>query len=622
MRLFRWKALVPLFLFVGGLGLLWLIFLDTLVERTVENFGTEIVGALVEVDEADVRLTEGFVTLRGLRVTNPDAPMTNLIEATEIVADIRIVPLLQKKIFIDTLAMRGLRFGTARQTSGAIEGSTATNREIRRQIDAWAERVRIPDFSLAGLGQAVNASAIRAESLQTPAYALQLIASIDSSRRAWETAVADLNPDPLIDSGRVLVARLQSASPRTLGVTGLVQTLRTARSVQARIASAEAEIRALDDRVRDGLTSLQVGITTLDDLRARDLAYARSLLRIPSADTPDLSPSIFGSFAVSKIKPLLYWAQFVDRYLPPGLNPRRRPGPKRFRLDGADVAFPSAGALPKFTLAFGEASLTIGGAGAVAGNYQGVMTGLSSAPAALGIPLRISASRSDAVAGPGDIGFNAIIDRVGNISRDSVTVRVAGVRLPALTVPGLGATLDLGTGVSSVQFLRTGDEIAGTLRWQANAADWQRVVSPSTGIQARVEDLIWRTVSAVRDVDLEVRFSGNALGPSLAIRSNIGTAISRSLRQQLSAEIDAAEAIARAEVDRVVGEPIRQTRARIVALETEVHNVIATQRAAIEEIRAQLEARINKFTTSSRPNEPLSKRFARSSKPASMNSGG
>ena len=449
MRFFRWKALVPVFLFLGALGLLWLLFLDTLVERTIEDFGTEIVGALVELDKADVRLTEGFVRLSGLRVTNPDAPMTNLIEASEIVADVRIVPLLQKKIFIDTLAMRGLQFGTPRQTSGAIEGSTATNREIRRRIDAWGERIRIPDFSLEGLGQAVNASAIRPESLQTPAYAAELVASADSSRRAWESTLAELNPQPMIDSGRALVGRLQSASLRSLGVTGLAQTLRNARGVQTQIETARDEVGALDDRVRSGVASLQTGVVTLNDFRTRDLAYARSLLRIPSADAPDLSPSIFGSFAVSKIKPLLYWAQLLERYLPPGLDPRRRPGPKRFRLAGEDVAFPSEGALPKFTLAFGEASLTIGGVGGAAGEYEAVLRGLTSAPALLGVPLRVSASRASAAGGPSDIDFNATIDHLGAVSRDSVSVRVAGVRLPTITVPDRksvveGKSVDLG----------------------------------------------------------------------------------------------------------------------------------------------------------------------------------
>jgi hypothetical protein len=123
-KIFRWRAIVPLVLLVILLVVGWILLLDTLVERGVEKAATAIVGAKVDVEEADVQLDEGAVVLRGLQVTNPDQPMKNLFEAREIVANLRVGPLLEKKVVVETLAVRDVRFGTDRTESGAIDNWT------------------------------------------------------------------------------------------------------------------------------------------------------------------------------------------------------------------------------------------------------------------------------------------------------------------------------------------------------------------------------------------------------------------------------------------------------------------------------------------------------------------
>ena len=88
MRIFRWKAAIPLGLFLTLVGVGWIFFVDTAVERGIEAIGTAIVGAKVELEEADVQFRNGSVVLRGLQVTDPDAPMTNLVEVAEMVAQV------------------------------------------------------------------------------------------------------------------------------------------------------------------------------------------------------------------------------------------------------------------------------------------------------------------------------------------------------------------------------------------------------------------------------------------------------------------------------------------------------------------------------------------------------
>jgi uncharacterized protein (TIGR03545 family) len=597
MKLMRWKAVVPLAIFLGLLTIGWWLLLDTIVRKGVEAVGAEIVGARVDVEEADVRLREGAVTLRGLQVTNPDAPMTNLFEAEEIVAQVRVPPLLQKKIYVDTVAIRGVRFGTERATSGALERPSQTNAAVRRQVAAWADRVRSPSFSLDGLGGAVNVSAIRPDSLATPALARGITTGVDSVRGSWESALRALNPAPVIDSARAFVSRLEGASLRTLGPAGLVQTVRDGRSTIDELTTMQTSVASLERDVSDGLGSLRGLAGELAESRRSDIAYAMSLLQIPSIEAPDISPALFGDLALTRLRPVLSWLTLAQQYLPPGLDPRRRPGPKRARLAGTTVDYPARGGYPRFTLAFGEIDLEIEGDGAGAGAYQAQVRGLSTGPALYGEPLVLTAARTGGGAGPEAVQLSVMLDHVTENVRDSVALSLAGVPLPSVTLPALGARLDLGRGVTDLAFHRSGDSVSGRWFWRSSRVSWDRLSDPQArGVQGRVENLLWRTVSGIRDVEIELRFTGNMAGPRLAIRSNVGSAISNSLRRQLEGEISDARRQVLARVNGLVAQPMRDARSKLSALEDEVQSLVTQQRARIDAVKTELEARLGELT--------------------------
>ena len=162
LRVVRPPGIVVFGVFVLLTGVLWWLFADSLVRRGVEATGASVVGAKVDVAVADVRPLEGSVSLRGLQVANPDAPMTNLLEADEITVDLMLEPLLRKKIVVQNLVVTGVRFNTDHETSGALEDPDSEAGQIWRSVDAWADQVRMPELSLDGLGGVVSTEALRA----------------------------------------------------------------------------------------------------------------------------------------------------------------------------------------------------------------------------------------------------------------------------------------------------------------------------------------------------------------------------------------------------------------------------------------------------------------------------
>lgn len=602
MKLLRWKAILPLGLLLALFAVAWVLFLDRMTARTIEIVGSDIVGARVDVAAADVNLAAGRVSISGLQAANPSSPMRNLIEAEELVADIRVGALLRKKMVIEQLSARGMRFGTERTTSGALENPSPESGLLMRRISGWADQVRIPPLSLEGLGEVVNVNAISVDSLRTPALARAVISLADSSRAAWEANLNQLDPRPAIDSARNLVSRLNSANPLTLGLAGVQGLVGSGRNTLTTVRNLEGSLTRLDSVVKSGLGRLDSQVRQLAASREADFRYASSLLKLPSLDSPDVSPNLFGGLAVTWMEPVLYWMGQAERFLPPGLNPRRLSGSERTRMDGTTVRFPDRSGDPDFLVESADADLEIGGAGGAAGRYAARMAGLTTQPAVYGQPLQLVVERSGAVVGPSDVSVTALVDRVSGGIRDSLAVRVRGLSLPPVDLRAVGASLSMGVGETELSLLRVDDNLTGSWKWSSDNVEWTRIGEQrggerSAGTQAgqMAQDFLWRAVSALEDVQIEVRFSGSVRSPSLSIGSNVGRAVAQSLRQELGREIDRAEQRVRAEVDRLVSDNVNEARGRVDGIQTDIESRIGMQLNEVTAVRRELELAIRRL---------------------------
>jgi uncharacterized protein (TIGR03545 family) len=590
-----------LLVFVGFLAVvvvLGRLFANRWVERGIENTATALVGAQVDLESVRLSVFEGSLSLTGLQVTNPDRPMSNLFEADEIVADIVLEPLLRRKVMIEQLALTGLRFDTEREVSGAIENPDPETGALWRQVNGWAESLNLPELSIAGLGGSVNTAALDADSLRSVRFAREARREADSLRADWDSRVAEIDPRPRIDSLRAVVERLEAFRLTPMSALQVPGLIRDGRAALSGAVGLESAVVDLQDRVRSGMTELSWEPGLVSELRSQDLAYARGLLEIPSLDAPSLSPSLLGGSALSWLRPVLYWVQAAERFLPPGLDPRNRPGPRRARAEGTTVRFLEGADEPAFLLQEGRLGVELGGSGGDPDTYSAVLRNLTSAPALLGLPMVLELGRQSGDAGPSAIEVFAELDHTGSVVRDSLLARLSGVTLPDLSLGSVGGSLSLGAGEHSVRVERTGDQIDARIQWTTDQVEWRPPPSEVPGATAErgspawARSLVHRALADIDRVDVELTLRGDLDAPSIGVTSNVADVVAEAFRRELGEEIAAAEAEVRAEVNRLVQPAIQDARGRVDDLQSSIADRVDAQRAEIEDLRARLEQRL------------------------------
>ena len=578
--IFRWKAVVPLALFLAAFMVAWWLFADRLGRLALERGGTALLGAKVEVRSFDFSLGRGSVTVRGLVAGSPFDSLKNLLEADELVADLDLLPLLEKKVAIDRLAANGLRFGTARTTSGfAPSRGPSASAQVMANVKAWAAQpaLQVPILQLA-TGQ-LSVDSLDPRKLQTVQAAESLAARADSSRRAWTAAFDSLDAKATADSGAAFARRLQGARPTDVGL------LRDARRMVDRVKQTRDRLAALERGVRAGAATLDRGLASLQSARRRDYDFARSLVRLPPIDATAIAWVLFGPEAVRKFQRALYYTQLGRTYMPPGLLPRAHEGPERTRRPGTTVDFPRANRPPGFLLRDAELSFMLGADTAMPRRYAGRLQGLTSAPALYGRPTTLEV-RAPTVSADG------MFDHVHAISRDVMGATVRGVVLPAIALPGLPLRVTPGRGDVSLGFALYGDSLRGRWTVSAPAATWQR----DSGVGGMAADLLWRVVSGIENLDLTADLGGTLSHPELHVRSNLDQAVSDRLHDMIGAEVDAAESRLRVEVDRFADEKVAPLKAQVAQLTSEANARVQQGRQALDAAQRQIEQQLRRLT--------------------------
>lgn len=600
MKVVRWSGLIPLTLLVVLLALGWTLFGDRVVQTVVAEAASDALGTEVELSGLRLSLAETKVTVARLQIADPRDPMRNLVDAGPLVVELEAEPLLERKLVVSRLALRGGKSGTRRTRAARIppDGFAA---QTLAELERFRAQFRVPPLQLVPL-DTVRDVILDPGQLVTVQQALALHRRADSVHEAAAAGWRALALRTTYDTARALVERYRTVRPASLGLMGTREAVRDVRATLAAVEAARGRVETLHRTVRAGLDSVEDAMRDLDEARRADYAFARGLLRLPTFEGPELGTALLGGVAIDRVTQALYYAKLAERYVPAGLQPQPHARP-RSRHAGAVITFPIAPARwPAAHLRRGEFEFDVADIGGSPARYRAIVTDATSEPALVGRPMVVRASRVQAGGGVAALRLAAVLDHRGLVPRDSISLTADGLRLPGLPLPGLPLRAAPGAGRSGLTLRRVGDEVAarwvlrtGALAWTADTAGRPAAdsgLSPAAQARRLVERLVVRTLTGIDTLSLDARIAGTFAAPTVRVNSNLDDAVATSLRGVIGEEVRAAEQRLRATVDGVVEERTAPLRARVAEVRADAERRAAEARAELDARKRELEERL------------------------------
>jgi uncharacterized protein (TIGR03545 family) len=603
-KIFRWKAIGPLLLLFALIGVLVWIFAEPVARQTTEEASTELLGTQVDVGKLDLLPRQASVDISALQIADPFAPSRNLVEAEQIRLKLNPAALAEKKLVVERFNLTGMRFGTERKTPARPVSGKGFAPQLLRSVQQWTKQFNVPLLSLTPV-DTIRQLVLNPGQLTTLREAQTLVARTDSTRKALVQNFQQLGIEQTVDSARALADRLSHADIKALGLTGTRDAVQSVQQTLREIDAAKKRVQALEQSTESGVQLLTRGVSTLEEARQKDFAFAKSLLKLPTFSAPDIGSALFGKVSIERFQQAVYWAELAQHYMPPGLLPRQTSGPKRLRASGSTIQFPKAQEYPNFLLQEGQIDFSIGGSSLARGAYAATVQGLTTEPSLYGRPMVLSARRRAANSALASIDVDAVINHVTRPIRDSVSARLRGVRLPSFKLPGIPFQVAPGTGASMLNFALKGDQLFGRWAIGSNQVRW---TPDTTGRSPNdLERLVWQVISGLNALDVTAEIRGSLASPKLSVASNLDQAISKRLQAVIGAEVKKAEQKVRAKVDSLVADKVEPAKRQVASVQAEATQRVQAQQQRLNEVQRRLQAELDRLTRGLVPGVELPK---------------
>ena len=485
------------------LTLIWVLSIDWLVKSAIIAYGTELNGAQVELESAELSLWPAGLELINLQVTDAYNPMFNRFEAGSISATLDSALLLRRQVIVEQLDIIGVRMNSPRIRSGATKDTPiVTNTGF--DFGGLIPDVSLPDMSLllADAQQQVNAEIAGIE---------QEIVDIE---QRWRNNIEQLPSKDKLAEYRARWDKLSNASfmEKMLGakklkndVSGDLKLIESfnqqlkddRRLISGQIDRAKGLPRAQADRTMQsvGLSNENVAFVRaitgdqIDQWVTRAKTFSESLSSNTVEQVPSRGTGRWVTFAEDDPLPqvLIRRGQF---------NGVLQLAASNMRVDGklSDIAYPLEG---------------------------------YSQPAALVITARDDENAS--------LLFEVTIDHRQADFSDDFNLEVMNLPISELVLSS-GAERTLLLEAGNLNFIASGRASPDTVLANVVAKLSDPRLTTDADLATKSEQFLAETLNTLDSVDLQVNVSGALQNPDVNIASNLDKILAAGLKSQISAQ--------------------------------------------------------------------------------------
>ncbi len=599
----RWKGILFLVILAAIIIGLSLIFTDRWLEGKLEDVGSSLAGAKVEIDRLDFSIVGLHLRWQRLQIADSKDTWKNLLETSKCELDLRFLPLLSGKVIVDNMQASGAQTGTKRATDGKIiQVEKAEMPEEPGFVGKTIQRLQgeIAQASVWNLDQytrKVNVdSIIKLLDLRSPGKIDSLQFAMRRSYAHWDSLFSKAAFAEDIKSIEAQVKSIEPAQIKTL--IELQAAFTKANNVRLKVDSLQKLVTTSKNGLQSDLKVAQNQVAQVDDWIKADFQQALEKAKLPDISSQSIGRMVFGKKVVDQVNGYLVIAA-KTRYYASKLSSDKPKKEKPPRLKGQNIHFPQKDAQPKFWIK----KIELSGQTPQQVQLSGLVTDIVSNQRMIGktTDVALSGSRQDGAA----LSFNAVFDYRQQKPAERFVLNASGIPIADVKLsdsPLFPYRLAKGKGfVEST--LELGEEsLHAEIGFTAKDLNFD--LTQSEASLNKLEKAIRSVVQSATTIDLLATIDCRGEQMQLSLNSNLDDLLATQLRSLLSAEVDAAQKKLQSYIDSQVQSRRDQVRKLVqqkqAYLEGEINKYAAElqdQLTAVQEKRKSIERRMEEEKT-------------------------
>ena len=488
------------------LVLIWVMSVDWLVKRTVIIYGSQLNGAQVELESADLSLWPAGLQLINLRVTDAYNPMFNSFEAGAITATLDSALLLRRQLIVEQLDIVDVRINSPRTHSGATKVTPTTAKSARFDFSDLVPDISLPDMNilLADAQQQVNAEITEIEQ------------QIEGVEQRWRNNIQQLPSKDKVAEYRDRWDKLSSAS--------FMEKILAAKKLKGEISNDLKVIKTFRKQLNSDRLLISEQIA-----RAKDLPAAQADRMMQSSGLSDENIAFVRSITGEQINQWISRAKGFGESLSSEDTELTH-----VRGQGRWVTFLEDNPLPQVLIRRGQ----FNGRLQLASSNMSVTGTLSD----IAYPLEEYSQPATAVVIAKDnrnasLLLKATLDHTTADFNDSFNLEIMNLPFNEMSLSS-GSEKNLVLKTATLNFTAIGSASQSTViaNVVAKLSDPKLQADPARA--AKSEQWIAETLNLLDSVDLQVDISGALKDPMVDITSNLDKILAAGLKSQMSTQAD------------------------------------------------------------------------------------
>jgi uncharacterized protein (TIGR03545 family) len=587
--MFRWKGLIFLAIVIGIIIVLSLILTDRWLEYKIENAGTSIAGARVEIDNLDLSFTDLRIRWDRLQVCDRRHTMKNLIETGNCEFDMEFWPLLTKKVIIENFAMTEFRTNTDRQTDGRVDlPEDKTPRQpgfIEKTANRLIEQVGSNAATqFTSFKQKVNVDSIMALlQIQSVSQITSLQADLTQNYDTWHNQLTQLNYENDLQK---LNNQIKSIDVNKINTAnGFQSALKSASTIEKSLDSLNKSVKTSRAKLTSDLSSARQRISQVDDWISSDYQRAMAMAKLPDLNLQNIGKTIFGTRLVNQVNEYLSYAGMARAYADKFKSdePVKKSPP---RLKGQNIYFYNKNARPDFWIK----NILLSGQTNDGIALKGEVKNIVSDQRQIGKTTEFAIGGSKANAA--SIALNGVLDYMQEQPLEQFNLKYDGFSLANTALSEsklLPNKIQKGFGAIDANLSLHGDQVESRIKFTGHelSFDFSDQGQPAN----KFDQVVQSIVRGIDLVDLVAKIKGTKENLEFSLNSNLDELFVNKTKEILSQEVDEAKNKIKARVEAEVTKHRQQLDNLIKEKETQLTSQVEKYEKMLDQQKAVLETK-------------------------------